>query len=299
MIRLAEGLERADPTVVAIASGGDDGGVRLCCLDPSTVLGPRIGRLGGFVACSATLGPLAFYRDMFGIPADRVDRIELPWPFPPEHRRVIVAPRVSTRFADRAAHAPRTATLLAGLVAATPGNVAIYFPSFAMLDDLVGRLALGDRELVAQRPDGTDADRDAALARLVAPGPPVVLAAVLGGVFAEGVDLPPGALAAAVIVGPGLPPVGLERDLLRDAYERRYGAGFAYASLIPGLTRVVQAAGRLVRGPEDIGCIVLVGQRFRWREVAALLPSWWSPDVPDDPVDAVCSFFASVPERVR
>jgi Rad3-related DNA helicase len=119
-----------------------------------------------------------------------------------------------------------------------------------------------------------------------------VLAAVLGGIFAEGIDLPPGALRAVLVAGPALPPVGLERTLLKDHYEDRYGEGFRYASLVPGITRVVQAAGRLIRRPEDRGVVVLIGRRFRWRDTAALLPSWWSPVSSLDPVQDVADFFA-------
>jgi len=219
--------------------------------------------------------------------------VDLPWPFPPENCRVLLAPRVSTRFADRREHAPRTAALISQVVAATPGNVAVYFPSFAMLDDLLGRVDAGGRSLIVQRPSMRDDEREAALDALRDPqGSPAVLAAVLGGVFAEGIDLPRGALSTVLVIGPGLPPVGLERDLLRACFEARYGQGFRYASLVPGLTRVVQAAGRLIRGPEDVGCVVLVGARFRHREIAALLPPAWAPDVPDDPAEAVRRFFA-------
>ena len=95
-----------------------------------------------------------------------------------------------------------------------------------------------------------------------------------------------------LVTGPALPPVGLERDLLQEWYEERYGQGFLYASLIPGMTRVVQAAGRLIRRAEDRGVIVLVGRRFRWRDIANLLPSDWDPEVADDPAAAVSAFGA-------
>ena len=139
-----------------------------------------------------------------------------------------------------------------------------------------------------------DARRRQQLDRLTSGGPPVVLAAVLGGIFAEGVDLPPGALSGVLVAGPALPPVGLERDLLRAYYDERYGQGFRYASLVPGLTRVVQAAGRLIRRPEDRGVVVLVDRRFRWREVTELLPDDWDLTIPDDPVAEIRSFFAGV-----
>jgi Rad3-related DNA helicase len=204
---------------------------------------------------------------------------------------VLVAPRVSTLWKDRAAHAPATARLLSDAIAAVPGNVALYFSSFAVLDDLVARLDLGGRELLAQRPGLSEADRTAWLTRLAAGGTPVVLAAVLGGIFAEGIDLPAGALAAVVVVGPALPPVGLERDLLREHYETRFGQGFRYASQVPGMTRVVQAAGRLIRRPDDRGTILLVCRRFRWPDFASLLPADWSPVLSDDPAADIAGFW--------
>jgi DNA excision repair protein ERCC-2 len=265
--------------------------VRLVCLDPSAHLGPRIAQLGGFVGCSATLAPHDFYQRLLGL-TDDTARLDVPSPFPPERRRVLLSTRVSTRFEDRARHADATAALLSRAAAAVPGNVAIYFPSFAMLDDLMSRFEPGDAVVVAQRPGLDDAGRAATIAALAPGGTRTVLAAVLGGIFAEGVDLPPGALSAVFIVGPALPPVGLERDLLRAHFEERFGAGFRYASLVPGLTRVVQASGRLHRRPEDRGVILLVDRRFRFPEYQALLPEAWAPENVDEPSTAIAAFFA-------
>ncbi len=202
-----------------------------------------------------------------------------------------VAPRVSTAYRDRASHADRTAELLTQCIRAVPGNVVVYFSSFAMCDDIMGRVDLKERDLLCQTAGMDDSSREAWLARLSESGTPVVLAAALGGIFAEGIDLPHGALHAVFIVGPALPPVGLERDLLRAYFERQYGDGFLYASLVPGMTRVIQAAGRLIRRPEDRGVVVLLGRRFRWRDYRALLPEDWQVEVPDDPAVAVAAFF--------
>ena len=86
-----------------------------------------------------------------------------------------------------------------------------------------------------------------------------------------------------------------ERDLLRAYYEERFGQGFRYASVVPGLTKVVQAAGRLVRRPDDRGVVVLVGRRFRWRDHAALLPAAWSPEIAQDPAASVARFWEGTP----
>lgn len=290
-LRFSGVLSAAGPETVGLVDGGS---LRLLCLDPSAILGSRIAGLGGFVGCSATLRPWSFYRDLIGLPADRLDQLDVPSPFPADRRAVVVAPRVSTRFSEREQHAPRTAALVEQIVSAIPGNVAVYAPSFAVLDDLLDRLDLGGRGLLRQQPAMSDLERQALLDQLTSGGEPVVLGAVLGGIFAEGIDLPGEALRGVIVIGPGLPPVGLERDLLRACFEERYGEGFSYASLIPGMTRVIQAAGRVVRGPEDSGCVVLVGKRFRWRQFACLLPSDWLVEVPQDPAATLRAFFASL-----
>ena len=291
VLRFADGLAAGHDETVALVGFGRELFVGLSCLDPSSQLGPRIAALGGWVGCSATLSPADYYVSVLGLP-EGTGQLDVGDAFPAENRSVVVASRVSTTWKDRKEHANATAKVLSECIAATPGNVALYFPSFAMLADIVPRVHT-EREWLVQERASDDAARAALLARLSVGGPPVVLAGVLGGVFAEGVDLPPGSLATACVVGPGLPPVGLERDLLRQYYDDQGEDGFRIASLIPGITRVVQAAGRVHRRPEDRGVIVLVGRRFRWRDVASLLPEWWEPNSALDPWDAVAAFFGT------
>ncbi|HHO53191.1 MAG TPA: hypothetical protein ENK18_20530 [Deltaproteobacteria bacterium] len=293
VLRLASGLESPHEAIVPVVGRARDREhMGLLCLDPSPWLGPQLRRLGGFVGLSATLRPHAFHRDLLGLDPERLEVVEVPSPFPPERRRVLVAPQISTAYADRRRDAPATAELMRATIEAVPGNVAIYFPSFAMLEDLVGRLELPGRRILAQSRRMGPAARRALLDALDDGGAPVALAAVLGGIYAEGIDLPPGALSAVMVVGPALPPIGLERDLLRGFYEETYGSGFLYASLVPGITRVVQAAGRLIRRPEDRGVIVLLGRRFRWRDVQQLLPPSFEPRVSRSLPDEVEAFFA-------
>ncbi|MCB9668530.1 MAG: ATP-dependent DNA helicase [Alphaproteobacteria bacterium] len=292
VLRFVGVLAELDEASVVIVEGGHGReAVRVCCLDPSGWLGPQIRRLGGFVAASATLRPVDFQLDLVGLRGMDPVLVDVPSPFPPENQLVVVAPRVSTAWRDRKAHAAGTAELLASCIEAVPGNVAVFFSSFAMLEDLAGRWDLPDRDVLLQPRSLSEGERSAWLAGLAGAERPVVLAAVLGGIFAEGVDLPPGALSAVLVCGPAFPPVGLERDLLREVYEQRYGAGFLYASLVPGMTKVVQAAGRLIRRPEDRGAVVLVGRRFRWRDLAELLPAHWDASVEEEPADVLAPFF--------
>ena len=114
-----------------------------------------------------------------------------------------------------------------------------------------------------------------------------VLLGVLGGIFAEGIDLPGSGLLAAVVVGPALPAVGLERKLMSGWFEDRYGSGFRYAYQVPGMARVVQAAGRVIRTPEDKGAIVLIGRRFLQRGYQAFFPEDWQPERSNAPAEAL------------
>ncbi|MBT3217876.1 MAG: hypothetical protein HN348_02185 [Proteobacteria bacterium] len=289
VLRFSEALQAAEEetvSLVKLASGREELG--LLCLDPSRMMGPHLQRLGGFLAMSATLSPHRFYRELLGLPPN-TQTCSVTSPFPVENLKVMVYPDISTIYRDRASHAEATAGIIARCVRAQTGNAAVYFPSFQMLKDIVRRLDLPERVVLVQEPSMSEASRVRMLDRLSSKGESVVLAAVLGGIFAEGIDLPAGALSLVLVAGPALPPVGLEQDLLRAWYQERYGEGFLFASLVPGMTRVVQAAGRIIRRDEDRGVVVLLGQRFRRNEYRALLP--WSVRVDSNPEAVIGSFW--------
>lgn len=266
--------------------------VKLVCLDPSPWLGPRFASLGAAVLMSATLSPSRFYVDLCGLDPERLQVSDHPSPFPPENLEVVLGHRISTTYRDRAAHQDRTAALIRSVIEATPGNVAVFYSAFTMLRSLAPECAVEKTEALVQEPRMSEPARLALVDELRGLGPKRVLHAVLGGIFSEGIDLPGGMLKTAILVGPSLPMVGLERDLARDWYETRYGDGFGYAFLVPGMSRVVQAAGRLVRGPDDRGCVVLVGRRFGWTDYAAFFPDTWDVVRPSEPSETVAAFFA-------
>ena len=289
VLHFSEALQAAEEETVALAGltpGREELG--LLCLDPSRMMGPHLQRLGGFLAMSATLSPHRFYRELLGLPPD-TKACCVTSPFPAENLEVMVYPDISTAYRDRASHAGATADAIGRCIRAQPGNAAVYFPSFQMLKDIVGRLDLPERVVLVQEPSMSESSRVQMLDRLSVKGESVVLAAVLGGIFAEGIDLPAGALSLVLVAGPALPPVGLEQDLLRAWYQERYGEGFLFASLVPGMTRVVQAAGRIIRRREDRGVVVLMGRRFRRSEYLALLP--WEVRVDSLPEEAIGRFW--------
>ena len=256
--------------------GGDRTGVKLLCREPGKVVGPLLAQLAGFVGMSATLEPADFHRDVLALDPDRALSLQYPSPFPAESLRVLVLPEVSTLYRHRRRDRIATAALISEAVAAVPGNVAVFFSSFAYRDQVLPLLELGDRpRLVQER--GMDERTRAALLDTLALGRGHVLLGVLGGIFSEGIDLPGRGLLAAIVVGPALPAANLERRLIQAWFEERFGEGFRYAWLVPGMGRVVQAAGRVVRSATDRGAVVLVGQRFMLRDYRRFFPEGWSP----------------------
>lgn len=253
--------------------------LRILCLNPALQLQKRHRTFHSVVAMSATLSPLEFYRDVLGFEPD-ARLLSLPSPFPPDNRKVVVVPEVSTRYRHRTETAPRVGRIIERVVAARPGNYLVFFPSFEYLGAVRSCLHSEGYRLLVQRRTMGDHSRNALLEELGAAGPPRLLLGVQGGIFAEGVDYPGDLAIGVIIVGPALPRVGRELDLTRRYFEEQYGRGFEYACLFPGMNRVVQSAGRVIRSETDRGVIVLIGQRFGYENYMSLFPRDWYESSP-------------------
>ena len=253
--------------------------LRILCLDPALQLRKRHRAFHSVVAMSATLSPLEFYRDVLGFEPD-ARLLSLASPFPPDNRKVVVVPEVSTRYRHRAESVPRVGRIIERVVAARPGNYLAFFPSFEFLAAVRSCLRPRGYRLLVQKRTMGDHSRNALLEELAAGSGPHLLLGVQGGIFAEGVDYPGDLAIGAIIVGPGLPRVGRELDLVRQYFEEQYGRGFEYACLFPGMNRVVQSAGRVIRSETDRGVIVLIGQRFGYENYMSLFPPDWYESSP-------------------
>jgi DNA excision repair protein ERCC-2 len=306
--RFASVLElEGDEWSYLFRKGGAAGGaLKVLCKDPSRQLGRRIRACAGTVAVSATLEPLEFYRDVLGFPRDETELRAFPSPFPRERRRVLVLDRPSTHYQNRDRDLPIVEDAIRAVVAARSGNYLVAFPSFEYLEMLAPRLLdLPGFEVVKQKKSMSDPERAQVLARLAqfrGPGregpPPVLLLAVQGGVFTEGIDLPGEMCIGAIVVGPGLPRLSFERELVKAHFDRVYGRGFEYAYLFPGMSRVIQAAGRVIRTATDVGVVALVGDRFAQERYTALFPRDWYVKRPrelvtDDPYGELRRFWAA------
>ncbi len=242
---------------------------------PAPFLAPRFAAAHASVLFSATLAPLDFYGDILGLPATRA-WVDVPSPFRADQLTVRLARRVSTRFRHREASLAPIARLMAEQFAARPGNYLAFFSSFDYLEQVAARFAAEAPQVpVWQQSRRMDeAARSAFLARFAA-GSSGIGFAVLGGAFAEGIDLPGERLIGAFVATLGLPQVNAFNEAMRQRLGRRFGAGYDYAYLYPGIRKVVQAAGRVIRTPEDRGVVHLIDDRFARPEVLRLLPSWW------------------------
>ncbi|MDM7944285.1 MAG: ATP-dependent DNA helicase [Hydrogenophaga sp.] len=244
-------------------------------LVPAPHLVPRWQAAHSATLFSATLSPMDHTIRLLGLPSD-VARLDVPSPFDPAQLKVQVMPHLSTRFNDRAASLDAVVAVMAAQYHAQPGNYLAFFSSFDYLQQVLARLGLSHPDIAvwSQSRGMAEADRDAFIARFTAHSQGIGFA-VLGGAFGEGIDLPGRRLIGAFIATLGLPQVNPLNEALRARLQAGGGRGYDHAYLFPGLQKVVQAAGRVIRGPDDHGVVVLMDDRFTRPEVRALLPPWW------------------------
>ena len=251
--------------------------LRLMCLDPAARLADILHKAVASVFFSATLTPLPYFRQSLG-GAEDDGLCRLPSPFPQENLFVAVDGRISTRYKDRENSYDAVSTRLASFCRAKKGNYFVFFSSYSYLQNVLARFTsvCPDVEPLIQRPSMTEPEREAFLEAFRTPRDGSLLAfAVMGGMFSEGIDLVGESLIGAAVVSVGLPLVSEERDVIASYYERAYGEGFAYAYMYPGMNKVMQAAGRVIRTETDRGALLLIDDRFLTARYTELFPAGW------------------------
>ncbi|MDB5752962.1 MAG: ATP-dependent helicase [Ramlibacter sp.] len=242
---------------------------------PAPFLKPRFSAARSVTLFSATLSPPRYYTDMLGLPADTA-WIDVESPFSPDQLQVQVVSRISTRFADRPRSAAPIARLIADQFEAQAGNYLAFFSSFDYLDLVASQLQRRHPGVPvwAQARGMDEGARKGFLGRFV-PGGQGIGFAVLGGSFGEGIDLRGDRLVGAFVATLGLPQVNPRNEQLKACLQGVFGAGYDYTYLVPGIQKVVQAAGRVIRTREDKGIVYLIDDRFARPAVRELLPAWW------------------------
>jgi Rad3-related DNA helicase len=243
---------------------------------PAPFLKQRFGAAHSSALFSATLSPWNYYSDALGMPDDTA-WIDVDSPFSAGQLKVHVVDRISTRFQHRARSVAPIADLIARQYRAAPGNYLAFFSSFDYLEQVAQAFAEQHPDIPAfsQARRMDEAQRTEFLTRFASDSCGIGFA-VLGGSFGEGIDLPGSRLVGAFIATLGLPQMNPVNEQVRQRMEATFGAGYDYTYLYPGIQKVVQAAGRVIRTSKDKGVVYLIDDRFAQPQVQALLPRWWA-----------------------
>ncbi|MBJ7312949.1 ATP-dependent DNA helicase [Rugamonas sp. CCM 8940] len=242
---------------------------------PAPFLRPRFEASHTTALFSATLSPWNYFCDTLGMPADTA-WVDVESPFAAEQLAVRVAGHISTRYQHRARSLAPIAALIGAQYTRQPGNYLAFFSSFDYMEQAAEQFARLHPQVPQWRQQRRmdETARAGFLARFAEDGAGVGFA-VLGGSFGEGIDLPGARLIGAFIATLGLPQLNPVNEQIRQRMEAVFGAGYDYAYLFPGMQKVVQAAGRVIRTQTDRGTVYLIDDRFGRPEIARLLPAWW------------------------
>jgi DNA excision repair protein ERCC-2 len=257
--------------------GQSDLKTKLFCLDPAPMLAGPLERAQATIFFSATLLPIDYFMKLL------TGSAEHPWrvfqsPFPEENVCLLIHNQISTKYSQRAESYAAIASVIETICSTHQGNYLVYFPSYLYLQDVFEQLKerLPQEQLLVQDRAMTEEQRDEFLAQFSAGNQQTLVGlAVMGGIFGEGIDLVGERLIGVVVIGVGLPQIGLERELIKDYFDEHADSGFAYAYQYPGFNRVQQATGRVIRTETDRGVIVLIDDRFAHGRYRQLFPSHW------------------------
>ena len=255
---------------------GEEYTLQTVCLDPAAMIERRLSLCESAVLFSATLTPLDYYRTVLG--GREGEELLLDSPFEERNLCVAVMDKISTRFATRAESAPAIAAAIHAMVEARQGNYFVFCPSFAYMEDLARayHAAYPSVRILLQKRGGSLREREAFLSQFTStPQGTLVGFCVTGGVFAEGIDLAGSRLIGAAVVGVGIPQPTPEREAMCAYYQEQYEQGKQYAYFYPGMNRVLQAAGRVIRTEDDHGTLLLIDDRFGDPLYRTLIPRHW------------------------
>jgi len=255
----------------------DDFRVKLFCLDPSARLKEALGRGRAAVMFSATLSPMEYYMNILG--GEKASyKLKLASPFPPENLCVLINDRISTKYRQRVATYDLVAEAIASAVEYKEGNYLVYFPSYDYMNEVYVRYREQHQKVraICQTSGMAEEEREAFLATFATnPDQTLVGFALMGGIFGEGIDLIGDRLSGAIVVGVGLPQIGMEREIIRSYYETTDRQGYEFAYLYPGFNKVLQAVGRVIRTEVDRGIVLLIDERFSQMSYKKLFPEEW------------------------
>ncbi len=265
-----------DHYVTSFENYGRDFIIKLYCVDSSYLLKNALMRARASMFFSATLTPLKYHMNLLG-GNDNDYYIKLSSPFPKENLLMLIDDKVSTRYKDRQDTYIDLVTDIEKLVRGKRGNYFVFFPSYAYMGKVYEIIIDRNEDLniILQESNMSERQREDFLQEFNEVDN-LVAFAVMGGIFSESIDLIGDRLIGAVIVGVGLPQICFERNIIREYFDKIMGEGFNYAYTYPGMNKVMQAGGRVIRSEDDKGVILLIDDRYRTNIYRKLLPQEWS-----------------------
>lgn len=250
--------------------------LKLFCLDASKFIGSMTNRIKGSIFFSATLQPINYYLDTLG--GDKVldPSLLLPSPFPPENLKLMVAPKVSVKFKNRENTYLEVAEYIKSFIKNKVGNYFIYSPSYEYMQHLLTFIDLPDVDIYIQKKDMEDLEKEQFLLNFKEePTKTAVGFLVIGGAFSEGIDLVSDRLIGAIVIGIGMPKINFESNQIEDFYNNKKMPGRDYAYINPGMNKVTQAVGRVIRSENDKGAVLLIDERYASHQYQDLYRHEW------------------------
>lgn len=249
--------------------------LRANCLDASGFLNASLSSIKSAVIFSATLSPMEYYVNTLGGKSSDASLI-LPSPFPKENLKIIIAPNISIRYKNRDSSYQKVADYIKAFVRNKVGNYFVFLPSYEYLHNLMPYIDIKDAAIFEQSKEMSDEEKEVFLDNFK-PSPETTSIAfvVVGGAFGEGIDLVSDRLIGAVIVGIGMPKINFISDQISKHYDALGYSGYDYAYLNPGMNKVMQALGRVIRSENDKGAVLLIDERYLLNEYRDLFKAEW------------------------
>lgn len=254
---------------------GADVTVQMLCVDPSGMIGKMISPAVSSVMFSATLSPMEYFREVTG--QQHGTALELDSPYERENLCLIACDGISTRYSDRKATADDCAEVIARCVEAREGNYMVYFPSYDYMKRVARRFRniMPQCAMILQKPGMSFRERERFIRLFRSQEQAIIGFCVLGGMFSEGIDLAGESLIGSIIVGTGMPQLSAERNIMANYYQEKTEQGQRFAYVCPGMNKVLQAAGRVIRSENDRGVVLLIDDRYAEPEMRGLYPRHW------------------------
>ena len=274
-IRIAELYD--DKYVTYVQCTEDDVVLKMLCLDPSKLLREASKRGKSVVYFSATLLPLLYFKEILG--GENEDyHLTLDSPFDKNKLKIMIARDISTKYNYRENSYSKIVEYIYAVISAKNGNYMVFFPSYKYMEQVSSRFAIKYAHIKVRIQTNfmSEEDREAFLQNFSAMDSENILGfGVLGGIFSEGIDLKGDSLIGAIIIGVGLPMICFEKEILREYYDNKNKCGYEYSYMYPGMNKVLQAAGRVIRTEEDRGMVLLIDDRFLEQRYRRLFPKQW------------------------